>query len=140
MWAAIEQGLEAAPVERSRWGRLGAIGAAAAALLMVAVLVGPGNVPGPTAEPVAAVDQLARIQAVSDGMDARLVDWRDGVIDAGQADVLARMERELAWVDAEIAKDPENPALWVERVALQSEMMQRYLSSDWRSELMLSAY
>ncbi len=144
LWTSIAEGLDAeetAPVERKSrphrawWG--GGIAASAALVLSLGYLPTPVETNPPA---VADNDRLSRIQAVSAAMEGRLDGWRDGVVDAAQADVLARMERELAWLDADIEADPDNATLWAERVVLQSEIMEQYLSSDWRGEMMVTAY
>lgn len=141
LWDAISEGLdeaEAPAPTRQRTPLFFGGGMAAAAMLALTLTLGqqPGE------EAMVAVDnnQLARIQAVSAAMDNRIGQWRGGVVHADQADVLARMERELVLLDGDIEREPANSTLWAERVALQSEIMEQYLSSDWRSEMMVQAY
>lgn len=141
LWEDIAAGLEAEQDhQRSRfhWSGMAAAAAGLAALLMVAVLVDQKQVAVPTTR--VEDNQLARVQAVSSALEARLGMWQGTVIDAASADALARLERELIWLDADIERNPQDTALWAERVALQSEMVEQYLSSDWRSEMMLTAY
>lgn len=59
---------------------------------------------------------------------------------ASTADAIARMERQLSWLDVQLQQQPDDFTLWAERVALLSEMNQTYARTDWRTDLMLATY
>ena len=138
-WPVLEQALDAreAPGPARRWRSLAV--AACLAVLAVGVLrLAPQEPAGPS--PANAAESLQRLQTVSAALEAQLDDCRDGVLSAATADSIARMERELVWLDSQISEDPQDPVLWAERVALLGGMLQRYLREDWRAEAMLASY
>jgi hypothetical protein len=139
LWSDISDALDRrkrpTPPKRG-WAPL-AMAASVAALALCIALLRPADLPDPTG---GAANQLVRLQAVSAALESQLDAYRDGVVSATTVDVIARMEQELAWLDAELSETPDDPALWAERIALLGEMNQRYLRADWRTELMLASY
>ena len=139
LWTAIADDLDrrtpAVPPRRS-WVPL-AMAATVAALALSITLLRPDALPEAGRD---ANDSLLRLQAVSAALETQLDAYRDGVVSATTVDAIARMEQELAWLDAQLSESPDDPALWAERIALLGEMNQRYLRADWRSELMLANY
>ena len=140
LWTQIEDALDARG-RNSRPKRTWVPLAMAATVALMALTIGLlrgmyGPVPATDTTPT----QLVRLQAVSAALEDQLDDYRYGVVSATTADAVARLEMELAWLDAEISESPDDPALWAERVALLGEMNQRYIQSDWRSEMMLASY
>ena len=83
---------------------------------------------------------VARLQAVSKALEGQLANWQGGVSTASTADAIARMERQLSWLDVQLQQQPDDFTLWAERVALLSEMNQTYARTDWRTDLMLATY
>ncbi len=139
LWPAISDDLDRrAPAAAPRRGWVPLAMAATVAVLALSIsLLRPHGLPDPTG---GASNQLVRLQAVSAALESQLDAYRDGVVSATTVDVIARMEQELAWLDAELSESPDDPALWAERIALLGEMNQRYLRADWRTELMLASY
>ncbi len=120
------------------WIPLAMAATVAAMALCIALLRGAyGPVP---ASPDESLDPLVRLQAVSAALETQLDDYRYGAVSASTADSVARLEQELAWLDVQINQTPDDPVLWAERVALLGEINQRYIRSDWRSEMMLASY
>lgn len=141
LWPALERALDARQSPRSprRWVPLAA--AACVAMLALGILrLAPQEQEAPVPRQAGAGESLQRLQAVSAALETQLGDYRDGVLSAATADSIARMERELAWLDTQLGEQPEDPALWAERVALLGGMVQRYLREDWRAEVMLASY
>lgn len=122
---------------RPAWVPLAMAATVATLALCIALLRG---VYGPTPVDEQTPSQLARLQTVSAALESQLEDYRYGVVSATTADAVARLEQELAWLDAEITDSPDDPALWAERIALLGEINQRFIRSDWRSEMMLASY
>lgn len=146
LWDDIESTLDArsgrarspAGGTRRGWIPLAMAATVAALALCIALLRGAyGPVP---ASPDEGLDPLVRLQAVSAALESQLDDYRYGAVSASTADSVARLEQELSWLDAQINDSPNDPALWAERVALLGEINQRYIRSDWRSEMMLASY
>lgn len=139
LWNAISDRLDArsgAATKSRAWVPL-AMAATVATLALCIALLRPAALPEAGNE---GAEQLARLQAVSAALENQLGAYRDGVVSAATVDTVARMEQELAWLDAQLSESPDDPALWAERVALLGEMNQRYLRADWRTELMLASY
>jgi len=139
LWPAIAAELDRAADSRWRqkfWPRL-AIAASLVAVALGLALLRPAP-QGDAQDP--ALDRLARLQSVSGALESRLQGHRDTVLDARTVDTIARLERELAWLDLQISESPDDPGLWAERVVLLSEITERYMRSDWRAELMLASY
>lgn len=140
LWNAIEDSLDARsgskPPSRA-WVPLAMAATVGMLALCIALLRG---VYGPVAPIDDTTNQLVRLQTVSAALESQLEDFRYGVVSASTADSVARLEQELAWLDAEITDRPDDPVLWAERVALLGEINQRYIRSDWRSEMMLASY
>lgn len=139
LWNEIEQGLDARagrPARSRSWVPL-AMAATVAAMALLISLLRPEALPGPAGN---ANDSLVRLQAVSAALETQLDVYRSGVVSATTVDAVARMEQELAWLDAQLSESPDDAALWAERIALLGEMNQRYLRADWRTELMLASY
>jgi hypothetical protein len=141
LWNAIEQGLDArndaSPPTRP-WVPYAMAASVAVMALTIALLrgiYGPMPVPEPSS-----TDQLVRLQNVSAALEAQLEGYRYGVVNATTADVVARLELELAWLDSQLSDSPDDMALWAERIALLGTLNQRYSQSDWRSEMMLASY
>lgn len=144
LWTKIEGALDARSGSSPRkqrptrpWVPLAMAATVALMALTIGLLRG---LYGPLPVTDTAPTQLVRLQAVSAALEDQLEDYRYGVVSATTADTVARLEMELAWLDAEINESPDDPALWAERVALLGEMNQRYIQSDWRSEMMLASY
>lgn len=140
LWNGIENALDrrsGSGSSRRPWVPLAMAATVATLALCIALLRGLyGPIPVVEESP----SQLARLQTVSAALESQLDDYRYGVVSAATADSVARLEQELAWLDAEITDAPDDPALWAERVALLGEINQRYIRSDWRSEMMLASY
>jgi hypothetical protein len=83
---------------------------------------------------------LERLQQASADMESQLAEYRQGIVDGRSIDALARMERELSYLDMQISEQPQDPGLWAERTALLSEMIARYHRADWRSEALVGSY
>ncbi|MBY6205482.1 hypothetical protein [Halomonas denitrificans] len=142
LWSDIESALDArsgsGSAPRRGWVPLAMAATVAALALSIALLRGTyGPVP---ASPDDGIDPLIRLQAVSSALESQLEDYRYGAVSASTADSVARLEQELAWLDVQIEQSPYDPVLWAERVALLGEINQRYIRSDWRSEMMLASY
>ena len=146
LWSGIESTLDArtgggrspAGAAKRAWVPLAMAATVAALALSIALLRGTyGPVP---ASPDDGIDPLIRLQAVSSALESQLEDYRYGAVSAATADSVARLEQELAWLDVQINQSPDDPVLWAERVALLGEINQRYIRSDWRSEMMLASY
>ena len=140
LWHSISRTLDEQAVaqpSRPRWLPL----VAAAGVAVLALCLGL-MMQGDTRPDAASREQgtLARLQAVSASLERELDTYRDGVVSATTADSVARIEQELAWLDAQINRTPEDAALWVERIALLDEMNQRYSKTMWRNQLMLASY
>ncbi|NKI34051.1 hypothetical protein HFP89_02575 [Wenzhouxiangella sp. XN79A] len=139
LWPAISDEMERrgrSTTPRRSWVPL-AMAATVAVLALSITLLRPDALPEARLD---ANDALLRLQAVSAALETQLDVYRDGVVSATTVDAIARMEQELAWLDAQLSESPDDPALWAERIALLGEMNQRYLRADWRSELMLASY
>lgn len=141
LWNAIETSLDSRAgrgAARRGWIPLAMAATVATLALCIALLRGTyGPVPVTSDE---AADPLVRLQAVSAALETQLDDYRYGAVSASTADAVARLEQELAWLDVQINETPDDPVLWAERVALLGEINQRYIRSDWRSEMMLASY
>ena len=139
LWNEIEQRLDARAdrtAPKRSWVPL-AMAATVAAMALLISLLRPDALPVPTG---GTDNSLVRLQAVSATLETQLDAYRGGVVSATTVDAVARMEQELAWLDAQLSESPDDAALWAERIALLGEMNQRYLRADWRTELMLASY
>lgn len=141
LWPAVARQLDDRLKRRkpARWLPLGVAAGLALMTLGILQLTPPGE-PAPMVPQTTAADPLLRLQRASAGLESQLDDYRDGVLSAPTADTIARMERELAWLDLQISEEPGDTALWAERVALLGSMLQRYLREDWRADAMLASY
>ncbi len=141
LWDAISRDLDAAEHKPARTPRRFAWPLAAAAMVAIAAIaVVLRSAPGPVDAVADEAEYLADLQTVSAALEADLAQHRFGVVNATTADALARIQQELAWLDVQIAADPDDSALWIERVALLGELNERYRRSDWQSELRLAHY
>lgn len=160
LWSALEQSLDQAPGQtaRARSGWKAPIALAALLLLAVGALIQQqALLPDPAAQSQTSAlatnvqstgvegndsrgNTLDRLQRVSATLEEQLQNWQGGVVNAQTADVIARLEQELLWLDVELQQTPEDTTLWAERVALLGELNQRYASSDWRAGMMLATY
>ena len=85
-------------------------------------------------------EHLRRLRSVSAALEDQLDAYHSGVFNATTADAIARRQRELAWLDVQLGSTPDDATLWAERVVLLSEMLERYMASDWRSQMDLASY
>lgn len=139
LWRAIADDLEgrSRPAPRQRWRIPLALSAAVVVVAVFLSLLRPGLAPEGV---VPGNGPLERLQLVSTALELQLDTYRGTVINAGTADTLARMERELAWLDMRLGDNPDDPVLWAERVALLGSMVERYMAADWRSDFRLASY
>jgi len=140
LWQSISQAMDEQGFDqpsRRRWLPVAAVAATAGIALCLGVLMQGDGLPDRASSQQTT---LAQLQAVSASLERELSRYRDGVISAASADSIARIEQELGWLDTQINQTPEDPALWIDRIALLDEMNQRYSQADWRNQLMLASY
>lgn len=142
LWPAIAGALDRSK-RRRLTQRLSALAAMVTVVVLATVLVETPT--PPQGEPTVAEAggpaevTLADLRAASAWLENRLSVQRQRPVGGLEVESLMWLEAELAWLDEQLADAPQDRDLWQQRVALLTELNQRYAGGDWRREMLLAS-